>query len=60
MCPTPNLYLITTTSHTEVQRSVKDIKEAAKAAAKTHKSLEAKLKKGWCNFLSFMHVVIEP
>lgn len=35
-----------THAHTETHKAVKDIKEAAKAAAKTQKSLDAKIKKG--------------
>lgn len=40
MCLSPSL------ADTELQKSVKEIKEAAKNAMKTGKSLEAKMKKG--------------
>jgi len=42
----------------EVQKAVKDIKEAAKAAAKTQKSLESKLKKGLLCQTDSVHCMI--
>ena len=42
----PSSPFILSPQHTELQKSIKDIKEAAKNAMKTGKSLESKMKKG--------------